>query len=154
MKKSILLSLFIFIFISIFAQISDKQVECLYQTAKIWGFLKYHHPAVMSGKYNWDQELFAILNRLKNREVTSERNEIFLHWVKNLGDVKNGEVINFNDTVTYSLTPNYNWIIDSNFPEELVAILNRIKFCERENKNFYLDANGPAIKNKTRNVSG
>ena len=28
---------------------------------KLWGFLKYHHPAVGKGNWDWDHELFGIL---------------------------------------------------------------------------------------------
>lgn len=42
----------------------------LAEFGKIWGFLKYHHPAVGSGKYNWDYELFRIL--LKYKEAGSK----------------------------------------------------------------------------------
>src|ERR1700761_1972188 len=36
---------------------------------KIWGLLKYHHPSVIKGTYNWDDELIKILpdyNACKN----------------------------------------------------------------------------------------
>jgi hypothetical protein len=41
--------------------LSDTQVQNLATLAKVWGFLKYHHPAVTSGKHHWDYELFRIL---------------------------------------------------------------------------------------------
>ncbi|MGC3977421.1 MAG: hypothetical protein QM751_03845 [Paludibacteraceae bacterium] len=28
---------------------------------RIWGFIKYHHPEIAKGNYNWDYELFRIL---------------------------------------------------------------------------------------------
>src|SRR5262245_243633 len=40
---------------------SPQQLETLVLSAKVWGFLKYHHPAVTGGKQHWD---FALLRQL------------------------------------------------------------------------------------------
>ena len=40
------------------------QVANLATLGKVWGFLKYHHPAVTGGKRHWDYELFRILPRV------------------------------------------------------------------------------------------
>ncbi|MEM8997860.1 MAG: hypothetical protein AAGF23_23975, partial [Acidobacteriota bacterium] len=37
------------------------QVETLTLTARIWGFLKYHHPRIAGGELHWDFELFRVL---------------------------------------------------------------------------------------------
>ncbi len=45
-------------------ELSDKQVANLALAAKLWGFLKYHHPVITSGKKHWDFELFRILPKI------------------------------------------------------------------------------------------
>ena len=56
---------------------SDK-IEDLALLGKIWGFLKYYHPVVASGKYNWDFELFKIIsNNLKLSEIISNNFKLF-----------------------------------------------------------------------------
>ena len=36
-------------------------IENLELLGRIWGFLKYHHPEIAKGNYNWDYELFRML---------------------------------------------------------------------------------------------
>src|SRR5690554_6960929 len=45
----------------VFPELSTEIVENLNILGKIWGYLKYRHPAITSGKYNWDYELFGFL---------------------------------------------------------------------------------------------
>lgn len=40
---------------------TKQQVTNIVVAAQFWGFLKYHHPAVAKGDYNWDAELFRFL---------------------------------------------------------------------------------------------
>lgn len=41
--------------------LNTRQINNLATLAKEWGYLKYHHPLVASGKVDWDYELFKIL---------------------------------------------------------------------------------------------
>ena len=41
--------------------LTEQQVENLVLLGKVWGFAKYHHPAVTAGEVNWDWELFRVL---------------------------------------------------------------------------------------------
>lgn len=41
--------------------LTDEQVKRLETICKVWGFLKYHHPCVMRGDFDWNYELFHIL---------------------------------------------------------------------------------------------
>ncbi|MDR2586280.1 MAG: peptidase S41 [Prevotellaceae bacterium] len=54
---------------------------------KIWGFLKYHHPEVARGNYNWDNELFRILPSYVKATETTQRDEILLQWIEKYGEV-------------------------------------------------------------------
>jgi len=40
--------------------VSDTQIANLATLGKVWGFLKYHHPAITSGTRQWDYDLFRI----------------------------------------------------------------------------------------------
>lgn len=40
---------------------TKQQVSNIAVAAQFWGFLKYHHPAIAKGDYNWDAELFRFL---------------------------------------------------------------------------------------------
>ena len=43
-----------------FPELNEQKIDDLELLCRIWGFLKYHHPAVAKGNYNWDNELFRI----------------------------------------------------------------------------------------------
>lgn len=89
MKKTILLLVFTFTSIhSIFATYELTETTKLASTAKIWGFLKYYHPQVAEGKFNWDEQLFNILPKVKMASTSEELSQIYLEWIENLGEIK------------------------------------------------------------------
>jgi C-terminal processing protease CtpA/Prc len=65
-----------------------SETEKIAATAKVWGFLKYYHPAVADGKYNWDEQLFDILPKVENSTGRAELSQIYLAWINDLGEVK------------------------------------------------------------------
>lgn len=58
-------------------ELSSQQIDNLYELCKKWGYLKYHHPKVAKGDYNWDHELFRILKIVKSSEFNAKLNR----WV-------------------------------------------------------------------------
>lgn len=54
---------------------------------KVWGFLKYHHPAVVAGTRHWDYELFRVLPRVLAARDRAEACAAMSHWVDSLGPV-------------------------------------------------------------------
>lgn len=60
MKKVVCLVLLGFIACSSGAQ-TNKQVAQLATLGKVWGFLKYYHPAAAKGKPDWDSELIRMV---------------------------------------------------------------------------------------------
>jgi len=52
---------------------------------QLWGFLKYHHPAIAKGDYNWDAELFRILPSVLKCKTDIEFSKVAEHWVDMLG---------------------------------------------------------------------
>jgi C-terminal processing protease CtpA/Prc len=46
-------------------QLNKQQINDLYWLAKGWGYLKYHHPAVITGKHNWDSVLLASIDAIQ-----------------------------------------------------------------------------------------
>ncbi|MDR2148519.1 MAG: peptidase S41, partial [Tannerella sp.] len=45
----------------VFPVFNEQKINNLALLGRIWGFLKYHHPAIARGEYNWDYELFRFL---------------------------------------------------------------------------------------------
>ena len=65
---------------------SGKQIEDLAVLARVWGFLKYHHPRVAGGELHWDFELFRALPSVLAASSAAERNDALLAWTRRLGD--------------------------------------------------------------------
>lgn len=68
--------------------LDEQKIKDLELLGKIWGFLKYHHPEVAKGNYNWDFELFRILPDYLKTNSTKERDEVLVSWIDKLGKVK------------------------------------------------------------------
>lgn len=88
MNFKTLLFLFTFGIQFVFAQEKITETEKLVATAKIWGFLKYYHPEVAKGTYNWDKQLFDILPKVEQVQNKDELSQLFYNWVVSLGTVK------------------------------------------------------------------
>jgi len=132
-------------------QLSDKKIDDLKTVGLIWGFLKYHHPNIAKGDFNWDYELFRILPKVVQSRKQNERDAILLSWVKNLGDFKteSKEITNKEKIKIY---PDLNWITNSKFSPELEAMLLKVKNAKRSDENYYIGLDGnignPFFKNE------
>lgn len=110
-------------------------VETLYTIGKVWGILKYYHPAVASGDYNWDEQLFYIMDKI----VESDRSldDILVEWIVDLGEFETGPSDN------HIWNTDFTWVTQSNFSEELEQILLKVKNSVRSSTHHYVNA-GPA----------
>jgi hypothetical protein len=67
------------------SSLTVNQVEHLAVLARVWGFLKYHHPRVARGELHWDYELFRVLPEVLGAADRDERNRVLSRWVEKLG---------------------------------------------------------------------
>ena len=72
------------------ASCRTAQIENLAMLGKVWGFLKYHHPAVTSGTRHWDYELFACSRLLAARDRQSG-DRVLLDWTRRFWDATAGD---------------------------------------------------------------
>ena len=69
-KKGIYFLLIVFMGSQNFlAQEKLTQNEKLETLCKVWGFLKYYHPNVAKGTYNWDNQLIEKIKEAENTET-------------------------------------------------------------------------------------
>lgn len=54
---------------------------------ELWGFLKYHHPNVTNGSFNWDASLFDILPSVVSSKDNNQYNSCLNELLKRLGDI-------------------------------------------------------------------
>jgi C-terminal processing protease CtpA/Prc len=68
------------------ARLAPGQVENLVLLGKVWGFLKYHHPAVIAGKRHWDYDLFRALPAVIAARDRGAGKKAIAAWVAALGE--------------------------------------------------------------------
>ncbi|MCF2220355.1 peptidase S41 [Chryseobacterium sp. PS-8] len=115
--------------------LDQNNIENLKKLGLIWGYLKYYHPNVAEGNYNWDYELFRIYHKLENVSA-EQRDQILTDWIKGLGKfqtVKNSEPKNV------KIKPDLDWITSSGFSKELTELLLQLKDAKRPKVNYYVD---------------
>ncbi|MGG5506249.1 MULTISPECIES: S41 family peptidase [unclassified Myroides] len=104
---------------------------------KIWGFLKYHHPEVGKGNYNWDYELFRVLPaylKVKNKE---DRDEVLLQWIKKYGPLAPCETCEpvSKDAV---LQPDFYWMKQFGMSKELQGELQQVYARRNQGSHYYV----------------
>jgi C-terminal processing protease CtpA/Prc len=71
--------------------LTPLQVENLALLGEVWGFFKYHHPAVTSGQYHWDYELFRIAPAILAANDRAAARDELRRWIERLGELKPAE---------------------------------------------------------------
>ena len=66
--------------------LTPVQVENLVMLGKVWGFLKYHHPAIIAGKRHWDYDLFRVMSGVLAARDRASGQRALAAWVASLGD--------------------------------------------------------------------
>jgi len=107
-------------------RLSPEQIDNLTILAKVWGFLKYHHPAVTDGRHHWDFELFRIMPGIIAAESPEERNELLVHWIESLGPLAPCDSCASPPEEIY-LAPDLGWLRNEQIlGRKLSVLLNRI----------------------------
>lgn len=150
MKKIIML----FVCINTFSQnlISDKNVQFNDANVKLfcktWGFLKYYHPNVVKGAFNWENEFLNKIEHFKNLENKRSKTEFFIRWIGELGNVnlkKRKEI----DKIYFENNFNLSWLNDTiNFENKLIEKLNYLIENQNNENSFYVEKgkNGEVIE--------
>ncbi|WP_166925818.1 S41 family peptidase [Flavobacterium poyangense] len=108
---------------------------------KVWGFLKYYHPNVARGKYNWDEQFLTQLPLIQKAKNKEEISLIYLNWIISLGDVKKQNISEEKEDSKY-FTKNLDlaWLGNEHyFNAAVVEKLQFIKNNRYQGKPFYVD---------------
>jgi C-terminal processing protease CtpA/Prc len=132
-------------------KLTKSKIRDLAVLGKVWGFLKYHHPAIAAGNYNWDYELFRILPKILESKNQTETNARLSGWVESLGTFETAEPEK-PAAGTVKLSPDLSWINDQTLGSQLTRQLNLVRTAKRQNKNYYVglvaDIGNPRFKNE------
>lgn len=121
-------------------ELNDQKIEDLKILGLVWGFLKYYHPNIASGNYNWDFELFRILPKIIEAKNTNERDEYLTKWINTLGEFEQ-VAKEKKKKVEIKIKPDLDWITNSNFSVELISALTNVKNAKRTDENYYIGLN-------------
>ncbi len=123
------------------AQRALSETEKLASLCQLWGFLKYHHPTVVKGKYDWDKQLLSHIDTVINAKSKEELSNIYLSWIGSLGHVEKRHVskVFSNDML---INRNSQWISDKRyFTDTLTTILTNIQNAKRKRRGHYARIN-------------
>ena len=120
-------------------ELTPQMVDNLEVLGKVWGFLKYYHPQVTQGKYNWDYELFRVLPQIAKAKDKNHRNKLLSKWINKYRKVTDVVDYTIEDSTKYSRFIDLDWLNNRDeFDEKLIMQLNKIKNAHRsENLNYY-----------------
>lgn len=129
----------------VFPTLDGRQIDNLALLGKVWGFLKYHHPAIAQGNYNWDYELFRFLPDYLQVTSETQRDALLVQWIEQLGMVKLCETCE-ETSKTALLKPNLNWMETYSLSNELQSKISYI-YANRTQGDHYYVTGSPKIGN-------
>ena len=105
-----------------------SKAERLYLTCKIWGFLKYYHPLVSKGSYDWDEKLQSVLKNTAHIKTHEQFSDFMAKWIYYMGQVPTCNTCGTSGRSDYF--PNnfdLSWTQSSSFSDELKRTLRNIE---------------------------
>ncbi len=132
--------------------LNKQQIINLKTAGQFWAFLKYHHPNIASGEYNWDAELFRLLPEViksSNNNMLSNALETFLDKLPKPEICKGCGKTSKNKN---EINPNYDSLIDGSvLTNSLIQKLGYIKKNNNIKTSYYVGfagAGNPEFKNE------
>ena len=101
--------------------LSAAQIDALVLTAKVWGFLKYHHPVVTSGRTQWDFELLRRLPAILDAKRQDDVRRLLVDWIDSLGSPEKCKTCAALEPKDLQLAPHVDWIHDGQWLGEALS---------------------------------
>ena len=120
-----------------FPSLNKQLITDLELLGKLWGFLKYHHPEVGMGNYNWDYELFRILPAYLKVKNSNERDNILLNWINKYGEIPVCATCKETFQDAY-IKPDLSWIEKSNMNNDLKKKIREIYINRYQGVHYYI----------------
>jgi hypothetical protein len=119
--------------------ISPLTLQHLDVLGKIWGFLKYYHPMVSAGNYNWDYELFRILPIVLQTANEKQRNGVLKDWIESYGEIPFNKNSDGAIKGQFKLLPDLSWIDQKVLGKNLVELLHKIEQAKASRGSYYIE---------------
>ena len=149
MKKITLLFLILIFGNLAYAQEKLTRTEKLTATSKVWGFLKYYHPQVAKGNYNWDEQLFEVLPKIETATTKNDLSKIYLDWISSLGSIEECKKCNQkSENIYFNKNFNLSWINNNKlFTSELSEKLKFIESNRYQGESYYVKFENKKVGN-------
>ena len=119
-------------------ELSAENIADMELLGRVWGFLKYHHPEIAAGNYNWDYELFRFLPKYMQALTRSDRSTLLVDWIGSLGQLEKCESCEISAENVYVST-DLTWIEKQS--EDLRNALLTVYDSRAQGENFYVRIN-------------
>jgi C-terminal processing protease CtpA/Prc len=129
----------------VISELSSIQIENLATLGKIWGFLKYHHPAVTSGTRHWDYDLFRVLPGVLSARSREAAEGALRDWVRQLGSPPACKTCASPGSDELHFGANLGWI-DARVGTELAGLLRAVHRGRSQGRQFFV-SQAPNIGN-------
>lgn len=129
-----------------FPELTPQVIDNLDLLGRLWGFLKYHHPTIARGQYNWDYELFRILPTYLQQADDQQRDSYLVKWIQYYGKIPTNKDIIPVDTSAF-LKPDFAWINTEQLSPKLYNLLMKIYRNRYQGHKYYVNANLFGAKN-------
>ena len=115
------------------------QLDNLVTLAKVWGFLKYHHPVITSGGRRWDYDLLRILPTILAAHDRATADAALVQWIASLGAVAPCQTCAKLDPAPLAVRPDIAWIDDrARLGPALSAVLRGIYENRVPHQQFFM----------------
>ena len=117
--------------------LNKQTVKSLDLLGRVWGFVKYHHPAVARGEYNWDYELFRVMPKYLKADSDEARYALLVKWIEGLGKFDRRPEDTTEGNPDYALRPDVKWI-EGLQSKKLAELLTALQDAERPDTHSYV----------------
>jgi hypothetical protein len=129
----------------VFQELNEQKINNLELLGRIWGFLKYHHPAIAEGNYNRDYELFRFLPEYLKINDNTKRDDLLLKWTNGLGKVPSCKNCQPTPDSAF-IKPDLSWIENGDMNRKLKSRLQKIYINRHQGNHYYIRLGYPATK--------
>ncbi|GHV58963.1 hypothetical protein FACS1894182_12330 [Bacteroidia bacterium] len=121
----------------VFPALNKQLISNLELLGKLWGFLKYHHPEIGKGNYNWDYELLRMLPVYLKTNNQAKRDKTLLDWINKYGKIPVCTTCKETPSDAY-LKPDLSWVEQGNMNSDLKLKIREIYANRYQGEQYYI----------------
>lgn len=131
--------------------LTKQQIDNLAVLGRVWGFIKYYHPAVARGDYNLDAELLRVLPKVLSSKGQVERSQLLSTWLTSLGPIPACATCHEPVPDSIRLRADLAWLTDKK--QVSSALSKQLEYlCQNRNQSaHYYVASAPNVGNPVFN---